>query len=280
MAEGKFAEACPKFAESYRLDPATGTLLNLASCHEGEHKVATAWLEFTEAVASAKRDHRDDRVKFAEEHLAAIEPKLSRLSVTVASDADIAELKVQVDGVVVLAAARGIPTPVDPGEHVIEATAPGRKSWSQRIKVGEQAQSLTVTVPLLPAEAAQPATPPPPVTPPPIAPGVETVSRPIPTSVYVAGGATIALAIGASITGGVYMSHRSSDGTSQVDPAYSRNVRWGGAATILIGGAVVGSGVTAYLYLTRPSQTSKSGAVSLSPWASTSGGGLVLGGSL
>src|SRR5882672_6965900 len=133
MAEGKYAEACPKFAESYRLDAATGTLLNLASCHEGEHKVATAWLELSEALASARRDHRDDRVKFAEEHLAAIEPKLSRLAVALAAGADNPDLKLQVDGVVFLAAARGVPSPVDPGEHIVEAQAPGRKRWSQRV---------------------------------------------------------------------------------------------------------------------------------------------------
>src|SRR5260370_18935894 len=160
MAEGKYSEACPKFAESSRLDAATGTLLNLASCHEGEGKLATAWLEFTEAAAAATRDQRDDRVKFAEERLSAIEPKLSRLAVTVAPMGDIADLKLQLDGVVVLAAARGVPAPVDPGDHEVEAHAPGRKPWTQTIHIGEQAQSITVTVPLLDAEAPPPSTAP------------------------------------------------------------------------------------------------------------------------
>src|SRR5215470_7185323 len=76
MAEGKVSEACPKFAESYRLDAATGTLLNLAACHEAEHKLATAWLEYSESVALARRDRRDDRIRFAQDRLTAIEPKL------------------------------------------------------------------------------------------------------------------------------------------------------------------------------------------------------------
>ena len=42
MSNGKFAEACPKFESSYKLDPAAGTLLNLAVCHEKVGRTAAA----------------------------------------------------------------------------------------------------------------------------------------------------------------------------------------------------------------------------------------------
>src|SRR5215471_19286696 len=65
---GKVSEACEKFAASQRADPALGTLLNLAACHEREGRTATAWSEFTDAYAQATGAH-DKRASYAQTRL-------------------------------------------------------------------------------------------------------------------------------------------------------------------------------------------------------------------
>ena len=79
MAKEQYGEACPKLEESQRLQPAGGTQMFLALCHEGEGKTATAWTDFNAALSAARRDHRADREKVAREHLSALEPKLTAL---------------------------------------------------------------------------------------------------------------------------------------------------------------------------------------------------------
>ncbi|MEZ4308280.1 MAG: hypothetical protein R3F14_09575 [Polyangiaceae bacterium] len=81
LKQGKVAEACRKLEGSYRIDPAGGTVLNLALCHEEEGKIATAWAELKEALAMAKKANRRDRERIARDHLDAIEPKLPYLLV-------------------------------------------------------------------------------------------------------------------------------------------------------------------------------------------------------
>src|SRR5438132_715593 len=88
VGEGKFAEACPKFAESQRLDPAPGTLLNLGGCYEKNGQTASAWATFKLAASIAKQRGRADFESVAREHIAKLEPRLSTLTITVTARPD------------------------------------------------------------------------------------------------------------------------------------------------------------------------------------------------
>src|SRR5580704_6931738 len=46
IVAGDYGGACPLFKESLRLDPAPGTLLNLAECEERIGRLASAWEHF------------------------------------------------------------------------------------------------------------------------------------------------------------------------------------------------------------------------------------------
>jgi hypothetical protein len=158
MTEERIAEACAKLAESQRLDPAPGTILNLAVCHEKQGRTATAWAEYCDARVAAQLAGRADRVAFADQHARALEPKLSHLLVSVRADADLPGLSIRRDGGELPRDAWGTPLPVDPGVHVIEASALDRTLWRIRVEIRSDADLVTVVVPPL-AKAPLPATP-------------------------------------------------------------------------------------------------------------------------
>src|SRR5215468_9365477 len=111
MEQKRFSEACPKLAESQRLDPGGGTLLNLAVCHEKEGRLATAQTEYGEALSVAVKDARKDREAIARERLAALEGKIPRVVVVVPPAADVEGLEVKLDGLVLRRAAWGVALP-------------------------------------------------------------------------------------------------------------------------------------------------------------------------
>src|SRR5579863_8518518 len=68
--KGDYATACAKMEESFRLDPAVGTLLNLADCQEHMGHPASAWQRFREAAD--KLAPSDDRLVAVKQRLAAL----------------------------------------------------------------------------------------------------------------------------------------------------------------------------------------------------------------
>ncbi|HEX5099920.1 MAG TPA: hypothetical protein VFV94_10490 [Polyangiaceae bacterium] len=155
LSQNRFSEACPKLAESQRLDPATGTLMALAMCHEGSGQIASAWAEFTDVEGRSRKDGREDRQKLAHDRANALRARLSTLEIHVPPEVS------TLDGVVVtrdgLDMGRGVwntALPIDGGEHVIEASAPGKVSWRGSVTVKVENDRASLKVPPLKAAPA------------------------------------------------------------------------------------------------------------------------------
>ncbi len=154
MKQSDFEHACPKFKQSYDLDPGGGTLLNLAECYEKQGKYASAWSTFKEALVMAQRDGRSERVDYAKKHLAVVEPKLSKITIEVTNEASAPGLTVTLDGAPLGAAAWGVGMPVDPGTHQVAASAPNKTTFEQSVDI--QGGSSTLKIPKLDDAAAAP----------------------------------------------------------------------------------------------------------------------------
>lgn len=170
MAADDLPAACAALAESQRLDPAVGTLLNLAVCHERQGRLASAWSEFLQVASAAERDQQRDRAQFARRKADELEPRIQKLELVVpAQVASIQELRIRLDEHELGRAAWSNPIPLDPGEHSIELQAPGYQPHSTKFSIGESQPPLQLQLPPLEAEAetqpeatSQPATAAPP----------------------------------------------------------------------------------------------------------------------
>jgi hypothetical protein len=150
-AEGKLAEACPKFAESNRLDRGAGTLIHLADCYEKNHQTASAWATFKDAASAAQGLGRADWQKLATQRAAALEPKLAKLTIKVQDPAE--KIEVTRDGSATSQASWGTPIPVDVGNHVVAASAPGRKAFKTTVTITKDGDRSEVMVPKLDVDA-------------------------------------------------------------------------------------------------------------------------------
>lgn len=151
-----WAGACPMFAESFRLLPKVGSVLNLADCEEQLGKLAEARSHWQQGIDLARSTGDARRADFAAQRLSRLDTRVPRLTLRLAPGAP-PDTTVSRDGVDVGAASLGVGMPVDPGAHTIVTSAPGRAKHAQDVSLKEGEARTLVVAPgdALPAAAAQ-----------------------------------------------------------------------------------------------------------------------------
>jgi hypothetical protein len=152
VSSGDFAHACPKFAESERLDPAPGTLLSLADCEEHQKKLREASEHYRLAASGFPK--RDPRRAFATGRAEALEKRLAHLVLRLPDGAPEGTV-VRVDGETVPPAALGTASAANPGTVEIDVSAPGRRDKALTLTLAE-GETRAVTCELGPPEAPAP----------------------------------------------------------------------------------------------------------------------------
>ncbi len=148
----KYAEACPKFEQSFLIERGIGTMYNLADCWEKLGKTASAHAMFSSTAEAARSMGQPERAQLARERAAALAPKLSRLVILVGTPAK--GLTLWRDDKQVDQGSWGMATPIDTGSHEIKAVAPGKQPFVAHVEIPEFSGTVSVTVPPL-ADAVQ-----------------------------------------------------------------------------------------------------------------------------
>jgi hypothetical protein len=281
---GDYATACPKFAESERLEPAPGTMFELADCEEHFGKLVSSWEHYNVAASGFRLD--DPRRKIASDRGAALEPRLAHLTLRLASTAP-AGTTVRENDTVVDPASMGQPALADPGALRIVVSAAGRtdRTYTITLKQGE-AQTLDLDVGPVPAPVAAPQS---------TAPATHATTNQSPPATsnggrtlgFVLGGVGVAsLAVGA-VTGLMALSDASTvkdhcDANlacdqQGVDAASSgQTLATVSTITVIAGAALTAAGL--YLVLTSKAKP-ESPRAAMVPFATPNGGGAALAGS-
>jgi hypothetical protein len=276
--EGNLAAACPKFADSFALDPAPGTLVNLGDCEVRIGKMLAAIEHYKLAVSGfPKGDKRRDLVT---QKVTATEARLAHLTIRVTPSVPDGA-KITRDGVPFDRRLAGDTITLDPAKVTIVVSAEGHDDAVVEVEMGE-GQTKDVYVDVGPKAKPRPVSPPPKATT--VAPPQEASRPPLRTAGYIVGGiGVVGLGVGA-VTGIMALSKAGTvrdhcDTTTYgcdsegVSAAHDGNTL-APISTVgfIAGGALVAGGVVMILV----SGKKKEASVSLAPDFSRAGGGATL----
>ncbi len=150
LKAGKVAEACVKLERSQQVDPGIGTLLYLGECYRKAGRTASAWATFREAASKADAAGEYDRARVGMQRADELAPMLTKVTFQVAEEnKNLEGLEILQSGVVVDRALWGTAVPVDPGELVVTARAPGYETYETTMQVEVGPAEATFSIPAL-----------------------------------------------------------------------------------------------------------------------------------
>jgi hypothetical protein len=180
---GDCATAIQKFRSALEVKETTQLHLRIGRCEEKLGKFQAAMSSYAKGQSVAGTD--EELLALARRMRSQLDPRMPRLTVRVPDAPDGAT--VSLDGAPFTGF--GVDTPLDPGLHVVEATAPGRLRFEARIDLKESdKREVTIDLPI----RAEPSTPDGPSADVPVAPIV----------LYVLGVGFLGASIGMAVRGG------------------------------------------------------------------------------
>ena len=138
MRTGRYDTGCPKLAESHRLDPLPGALFTLAECEWRWGKINSAVTHYKEYLTAydemppKEKAEQKKRAAVAKQQLSDLEPMVPTLTVKLAKGTP-ASARVHRNGAPI--EGLGTPIPVDPGEHRLVVSVPGRPDHQESVVV-------------------------------------------------------------------------------------------------------------------------------------------------
>ena len=156
LEQKDFAAACPELAESFALDPAGGTALDLAFCYESEGRLASALESYRAALAVAEADHREGRKLTAEKKIGDLETRVAHLRLVASAEEWHAQgWQVLLDAKLIAPEAAAALLVVDSGAHVVTVSAPGKRIYARSFAISDGQTSEIVIEPLADAALAR-----------------------------------------------------------------------------------------------------------------------------
>ncbi len=191
--EDRWEDACDAFARAYALSHQPSILFNLA----GAQMKTSRWVEARETYRRFLREDGDAQRAAQQEArrlLAALEPRIPRLTISMVDPMPGEEALL--DGDAVPAAALGLELPVDPGPHLVVRVRGGIEIGRAQLELRE-GEHRAVALPPPPSPPPPPSLPPPP----PVEAQVPIADAPTAASFF--SGPWFWVALGVVVAGGV-----------------------------------------------------------------------------